>query len=95
MTNKTDFLLDGDVINRGKWLMRGTGGLTGVRSFNNKGTSEFQMPLLDPVDVGAAIPASARLITTNSFLNSGAITVYRRLSLRVLATLSRKAQAIL
>ena len=75
MLNDTDFDLRGTVTNRGKWCMRGRGSLIGVRAFFNRGISDFQMPLLDPVVVAAGLSASPRVLSTQSFENSGKITV--------------------
>jgi hypothetical protein len=77
MLNKADVSFDGTIENFGTWRMRGRGGLVGLAKFTGRpgSTSDFQMPLLTPAAVSAGLPATPRVLSTASLLNSGNITV--------------------
>jgi hypothetical protein len=74
LVNPAPFVIDGAVDNLGTWRMLGFSGLS-VGTFNNRGTSDFQMPLLKPAVVAAGLPAVARTFSTQSLLNTGVIAV--------------------
>ncbi len=71
LNNELRSIFTGSVDNYGAFNLHGSKGIASLRVFNNRGTSNFQIPPFIPPDAGRDPTAESRVLSANSVLGAG------------------------
>ncbi|MGH8093685.1 MAG: beta strand repeat-containing protein [Chthoniobacterales bacterium] len=73
LTNSVPIQMAANVVNFGTWNVHGGGGLLGLVTFDNAGTTNFQVPLTTPLLAGQDPTIDTRVLQANAVTNLGLV----------------------